>query len=189
MLQFFHWKLPSLSFWTPDCLPSIQTTLLHFWHQNLPRTFHKNKDLWTTSLFFHGPDTVELITIWCSSLSINIFFQAILKNSSLQNLHIINPPSLRPHVCAIFHCTFLHLQYIYLYHTCVLSSEFGHVWLLITLVYLLKLLYVNSCVVGGRMAWNLYFNFLSCPLYVFRHFSAAFCTAHCALDLARDHAP
>ena len=29
----------------------------------------------------------------------------------------------------------------------------------------------------------------SCPLYVFIHFSAAFCTAHCALDLAKDHAP
>ena len=27
------------------------------------------------------------------------------------------------------------------------------------------------------------------PLYVFIHFSAAFRTAHCALDLARDHAP
>ena len=31
--------------------------------------------------------------------------------------------------------------------------------------------------------------FLFCPLYVFIHFSAAFCTAHCALDLAKDHAP
>ena len=31
--------------------------------------------------------------------------------------------------------------------------------------------------------------FKSCPLYVLIHFSAAFCTAHCALDLARDHAP
>ena len=31
--------------------------------------------------------------------------------------------------------------------------------------------------------------FLFRPSYVFRHFSAAFCTAHCALDLARDHAP
>ena len=30
---------------SPDCLPSIQTTSLHFWHQNLPHTFHKNKDL------------------------------------------------------------------------------------------------------------------------------------------------
>ena len=68
----------------------------------------------------------------------------------------------------------------------VLKSEFGHVWLLVTLVYLLKLLYVNSCVVGGRMARNL---FLSCPLSVFIHFSAAFCTAYCALDLAKDHAP
>ena len=27
------------------------------------------------------------------------------------------------------------------------------------------------------------------PLYVFIHFSAAFCTAHCALDLAKVHAP
>ena len=33
------------------------------------------------------------------------------------------------------------------------------------------------------------FIFISCPLYVFIHFSAAFCTAHCALDLAKDHAP
>ena len=30
---------------------------------------------------------------------------------------------------------------------------------------------------------------LFCPWHVFIHFSAAFCTAHCALDLARDHAP
>ena len=38
----------------------------------------------------------------------------------------------------------------------VLKSEFGHVWLLATLVYLLKLLYVNSCVVGGRIGRNLF---------------------------------
>ena len=52
-------------------------------------------------------------------------------------------------------------------------------------VYLLKLLSVNSCVVA--VVWPE--TFLFCPLYVFRHFSAAFCMAHCALDLARDHAP
>ena len=34
-----------------------------------------------------------------------------------------------------------------------------------------------------------FFFYKSCPLYVFIHFSAAFCTAHCALDLAKDHAP
>ena len=85
-------------------------------------------------------------------------------------------------VCAISHCTFLYLQYIYLDHTCVLRSEFCHVWLLTTLVYLLKLLYVNLC--GCQLYGNLF-----CPLYVFIHFSAAFCTAHCALDLTRDHAP
>ena len=54
-------------------------------------------------------------------------------------------------------------------------------------------MYVNSCVVGRRIARNLLFFyfllFISCPLYVFIHFSAAFCTAHCALDLAKDHAP
>ena len=79
-------------------------------------------------------------------------------------------------VCEISCCTFLYLQYIYLYHTCVLKSKFGHVWLLTTLGFLLKLLYLNSSMVGSRMARIL-------------HFFAVFCTAHCALDLARDHAP
>ena len=74
------------------------------------------------------------------------------------------------------------------------GGEPGDAWLLATLVYLLKFLYVNSCVVGGRIGRNLLFFFFfffykSCPLYVFIHFSAAFCTAHCALDLAKDHAP
>ena len=83
------------------------------------------------------------------------------------NLHIINTPHPTPPVCvcacvcAISCCTFLYLQYIYLYHTCVLKSEFGHVWLLTTLVYLLKLLYVNSCVVGSHMAQNLFY-FVHC---------------------------
>ena len=49
-----------------------------------PSAYRSQKDLWTTNLLFHGPDTVELITVWCSSLSINIFFQASLKNSPLQ---------------------------------------------------------------------------------------------------------
>ena len=31
--------------------------------------------------------------------------------------------------------------------------------------------------------------FLFCPLYMFIHFSASFCTAHCALHLARVHEP
>ena len=70
-------------------------------------------------------------------------------------------------VYAISHCTFLYLQYIYLYQTCVLKSEFGHVWILTSLVYLLKLLYVNYCVVGCRMAQNLFY-FVHCMcLYIF----------------------
>ena len=36
------------------------------------------------------------------------------------------------------------------------------------------------------MARNLFY-FVYCMCFI--HFSAAFCTAHCALDLARDHAP
>ena len=39
---------------------------------------------------------------------------------------------------------FLYLQYIYLYHTCVLKSEFGHVWLLTTLIYLLKSIHPDN---------------------------------------------
>ena len=91
-------------------------------------------------------------------------------------------------VCNIPPYIFVFAVYLLVY-TCVLKSEFGHVWLLATLVYVLKFLYVNSCVVGGRIARNLSFNFIPCPLYVFIHFSAVFCTAHCALDLAKDHAP
>ena len=55
---------------------------------------------------------------------------------------------------------FLYLQYICLYHTCVLKSEFGHVWFLATLVYLLKFLYVNSCMVGGRIRPKLFIKLL-----------------------------
>ena len=46
--------------------------------------FTKTKTFGQRAFSFTGPNTVELITIWCSSLSINIFFQASLKNSSLQ---------------------------------------------------------------------------------------------------------
>ena len=96
-------------------------------------------------------------------------------------------------VCNIPLYFFVFAVYLLVSYMCA-KSEFGHVWLLATLVYLLKFLYVNSCVVGGRIGRNLVFFFFfffykSCPLYVFIHFSAAFCTAHCALDLAKDHAP
>ena len=83
-------------------------------------------------------------------------------------------------VCAITRYTFLHLQYIYLYHTCVLKSEFGHIWLLTNLVYLLKLLYANSCVVGGRMAWNLFILSIVCVCTFFCSFLyGALCPRSC----------
>ena len=59
-------------------------------------------------------------------------------------------------------------------------------WLLTTLVYLLKLA-VCKFLRGLAVVWP--GTFIIWPLYVFRHFSASFCTAPCALDLARDHAP
>ena len=37
---------------------------LHFWHKNRPHTFHKNKNIWTTSFFFHGPDTKSVSAFW-----------------------------------------------------------------------------------------------------------------------------
>ena len=61
---------------------------------------------------------------------------------------------------------------------------FGHVWLLATLVYLLKFLYVNSCVVGGRRARNflIYFYILSIVcVYTFfcRFLNGALCPRSC----------
>ena len=51
-------------------------------------------------------------------------------------------------------------------------------------------LYTEIAVCKFLRGWRLYglkpFYF---ELYVLVHFSAAFCTAHCALDLDRDHAP
>ena len=82
-------------------------------------------------------------------------------------------------VCAISRCTFLYLQYIYLYRvwSCLVTNNFG----LFTEIALCKFL----------RGWRSYGPkpFLFCPLYVFIHFSAAFFTAHCAQDLAREYAP
>ena len=53
-------------------------------------------------------------------------------------------------------------------------------------------LYTEIAVCKFLHGWRSYGRkrlFLFCPLYVFIHFSVAFYTAHCALDLARDHAP
>ena len=52
-------------------------------------------------------------------------------------------------------------------------------------------LFTEIAVCKFLRGWRLYGlkPFLFGPLYVFINFSAAFCTTHCALDLARDHAP
>ena len=54
----------------------------------------QQKKLLTTSFCFHGPDTVELITVWCSSLSINSFFQAEVQY-----------PAVHFRVCSICTCS------------------------------------------------------------------------------------
>ena len=68
---------------------------------------------------------------------------------------------------AISRCTFSCLQYMYLYYVCALRSDFGHVWLLTTLVYILKLLYVNSCVVWSSYILKPFYSVHCMYLYIF----------------------
>ena len=74
VLQFCLWNLPTVSVWSFDCLLSIQTTSLCLRHENLPHSSHKNKNFWRTSFFFYRPETMELIAIWCTLLTILTFF-------------------------------------------------------------------------------------------------------------------
>ena len=57
----------------------------------------------------------------------------------------------------------------------MLRSEFGHVYLLTTLVYLLNLLYVNYWWFGGHRSQHLFLLTIVCVYTV----SASFCTARC----------
>ena len=41
----------------------------------------------------------------------------------------------------------------------------------------------------GLQSWGVKLFFFLSPLYVFIRFSAAFCMMHCALGVAKDHAP
>ena len=83
-------------------------------------------------------------------------------------------------VCAIFRCTFVFAVYLFVLYMCAqiriwsCFSYFG----LFTEIAVCKLL-SGLAAYGPKPC-------LFCPLYVFIHFSAAFCTTHCALDLARD---
>ena len=82
-------------------------------------------------------------------------------------------------IALLLSAVYIYLYYLNYYYACVLRLEFGHVWLLTTLVYLMKL--HGLAVVRPE-------TFLFCPLYVYTFFYF-FCTAYCALDFARDHAP
>ena len=79
------------------------------------------------------------------------------------------------------------LQYIYLHHTCVLKSEFGHVWLLTTG------LFTEIAVCNFLRGWRSYgpkpfFIFILSIVCVYTFF-CSFLSAHCALDLGSDQAP
>ena len=157
---------------TQSCSPFLLSFLFPS-----PHTFHKNKNLWTTSFFFHGPDTVELIIIWCSSLSINIF-QASLKNSSLQiYIQLIPHPHAYVGVCvcacacvracvrysAVHFCVYLLVLCIRAQiriWSCLITDNFG----LFTEIAVSKFLY-GLAVVRQE-------TFLFCPLFI--HFSASF---------------
>ena len=71
-------------------------------------------------------------------------------------------------VFSLLCCTFWCFHYIYLYYMHVLRSEFGHVYLVTTLVYLLNLLYVNCPWFGGRTAQQIFY-FVHCMCIQFVH--------------------
>ena len=81
-------------------------------------------------------------------------------------------------ICGIFTCIIhVYSNQSLVMFACLVTDKFG--------------LFTEIVVCTFLRGWWLYGlkPFIFCPLYVFMHFSAAFCTAHCALDLARDHAP
>ena len=104
-------------------LPAIQTTSLHFWHKNLPHTLSQKQKALDNELF--------LSRVRHSGTHYSMVFVT-------QHQQLLSGRG------AISRCTFSCLQYMYLYYVCALRSDFGHVWLLTTLVYILKLLYVNK---------------------------------------------
>ena len=92
-------------------------------------------------------------------------------------------------VCNILLYIFVFAEYLLVSYMCANESEFGHVWLLATGLFTEIPVCKFLCGWRAYSPKPLFYYFISCPLYVFIHFSAAFCTAHCALDLAKDHAP
>ena len=87
----------------------------------------------------------DLLVGFCSGLFIQYILALALLSDFLRSLSVncVQYPAVHFCICSISTS---------IIHACMLKSEFGRVWLRTTLVYLLKLLYVNSCVVGSRMA-------------------------------------
>ena len=86
-------------------------------------------------------------------------------------------PAVRFCVCSISTCIIYVCAQIRVW-SCLVTDNFG----LFTEIAVSQFLRHDLAVVWPE-------TFLFCLSYVFVHFTAAFCTAHCALDLARDHAP
>ena len=85
-------------------------------------------------------------------------------------------PAVRFCVCSISTCIIYVCAQIRVW-SCLVTDNFG----LFTEIALCQLLH-DLAVVWPE-------TFLFCLSYVFVHFTASFCTAHSALNLARDHAP
>ena len=89
-------------------------------------------------------------------------------------------------VCVVHFCVAVYLLVLYMcaqirVWSCLFTDNFG----LFTEIAACKFLRDLAVV------WPVSFFYCvhCCPLWVFIHFSASFCTTHCALDLARDYAP
>ena len=88
-------------------------------------------------------------------------------------------------VCSILLYIFVFAVYLLVLHmcapvrvwSCLVTDNFG----------LFTEIAVCTFLCGLAVVWPK--TFLFCPLYLLIHFSASFYTAHCSLDLARDHVP
>ena len=87
-------------------------------------------------------------------------------------------------VCTIFRCiVFVFAVYLLVLYMCAQIRVWS--WLVTNSFGLFT--HVNTFLRCLAVVWPE--TFLFCPLHVFIHLSASLCMAHCALDLAMDHAP
>ena len=122
--------------------------------QNMGTTIHYHTTCLGPASHYHPRSTLNVCVCVCVCACVRACVRAYV--------HACMHACMRVCVCTICHSTVSCLQYIYLYYICVFRSEFHHVS-----VYLLKLLSVNSCMVGQSYGLKP-FNSAHCMcLYIF----------------------